>query len=161
MSSSSKSYIEQISQNEFYLHPEGLFVGQGNVSITTLLGSCVGVAIVDPIQKIGGLNHYLLPNPLFGETTGNRFGIFAIPQLVINLEIMGARRSNLKAKIYGGSSLLADASSNIEVGKYNIELAKKILKELKIPILEENVGGQTGRRICLNLENFNVEHFFV
>lgn len=161
MSQKNHQLVDIHALNEYFLHPGYLHIVQDQGLITTLLGSCVGVAIVDPIQKIGGLNHFLLPEPLFGEKSGNRFGVFAIPELVSQLLKAGASRKYLQAKIYGGSSQFCNDIPKLDVGQNNILIARKILRAMSIPIIEENVGGTVGRRICLDVSNFQVQHRFI
>ena len=65
-----------------YLFPGKLAAFKEECVITTLLGSCVAVALHDPDSKVGGLNHYLLPEVMPGEVPNPRYGNFAIPELV-------------------------------------------------------------------------------
>lgn len=161
MHNQAKNKIDEVGINEYFLHPGSIQVLKNQGLITTLLGSCVGVAIADPVQKIAGLNHYLLPKPLFGEKLGNRYGLFAIPELILRLKQIGASPHHLEAKIYGGSSHFNNANPNLNIGAKNILMARELLKKYSIPIIEENVGGQIGRRICLDVSSFQVQHVFV
>ncbi|GIL16491.1 MAG: hypothetical protein BroJett040_02420 [Oligoflexia bacterium] len=146
---------------KYYLYPGKFFTSTEETEISTILGSCVGIALYDSISRIGGLNHYLLPKPVNGATDCARYGSYAIPALIQAMESLGANRKNLQAKVFGGASVLGEVSQDIEIGNHNIELAEKILSDLKIPIVERNVGGKIGRKIYLNSANFEIRHQFL
>jgi two-component system chemotaxis response regulator CheB len=126
--------------------------------ISTLLGSCVAVAIHDPTTRIGGLNHYLLPEGLQNERANTRYGTFAIEMLIDECVRLGANRTKLQAKIYGGGNVISVSSLGEGIGKRNIEIAETMLKAAGIPILERNVGGESARTIKMNTATFEVLH---
>ena len=121
--------------------------------ITTLgLGSCVGVAIRDPSNKIGGLAHVMLPDStaIKGQLNVAKFADTGIVELVKQMEKLGARRSRMVAKIAGGATMFAFQGGNStmgQVGQRNVEATKMKLKELKIPILAEDTGANYGRTV--------------
>lgn len=121
--------------------------------LTTLgLGSCVGVAIRDPITKIGGLAHVMLPDStVIRGSEGNiaKFADTGIVELVRLMEAQGAQKSRMKAKIAGGAMMFAfqNKSDLVRVGDRNVEAAKKKLGELGIPILAEDTGLNYGRTV--------------
>lgn len=141
-----------------FLYPGHLHAAAEETLISTLLGSCVAVALHDPVRKIGGLNHFLLPEVLRTEQASPRYGNYAIPRLVHELEKLGASRARMKAKIYGGANVLTDNAFGESIGSSNIVLTYQLLEELRIPIVEENVGGNLGRKIMLNTATFLVDH---
>lgn len=141
-----------------YLYPGNIAAFKEETVISTLLGSCVAVALYDPDMKIGGLNHYLLPEPTPHEKISPRYGTVAISELISNLKRLGANTNNLKAKIYGGGNVIASALSGPSIGSLNIAVAEKILKQLNIPIVEKNVGGTKARTIKFNTSTFAVLH---
>lgn len=141
-----------------FLYPGQLYAAKKETVISTLLGSCVAVVLYDPVQKIGGMNHYLLPDNPGTEPGSGRYGSFAIPQLIKEMEKLGADRRRLQAKIYGGGNVIAENTFGESIGSSNIILAYQALGDEGIPILEENVGGNLGRKIHLNTANFQVEH---
>lgn len=144
--------------NRIFLYPGQLIACKDETIVSTLLGSCVAVALFDPIKKIGGLNHYLLPEVTSNEQASGRYGNFAIPKLVYDLEKLGASKSRLQAKVYGGGNVLTENSFGESIGSSNIILAYQLLAEIDIAIIEENVGGTLGRKIHLNTATFAVEH---
>lgn len=127
--------------------------------ITIGLGSCVGIAIYDTINKIGGLSHVLLPDSGSFTTIEKpeKFANLAIP-LMVNEIKRKSRNTRLVAKIAGGASMFFQSEENEfgGIGKKNVEASLKVLEELKIPVIGENTGGIIGRTMMVNLENFQV-----
>ena len=121
--------------------------------ITTLgLGSCVGIAIRDPVTKIGGLAHIMLPDSTTIRNNGNipKFADTGIEELVRRVVAKGANRTRLVAKIAGGAQMFSFGGGNsetIRVGERNVEASKKKLAQLKIPILAEDTGKNYGRTV--------------
>ncbi len=120
--------------------------------VTTLgLGSCVGIALRDPVTKIGGLAHIMLPDSTAIRNNSNipKFADTGIDELVRQLVAIGANRTRLVAKIAGGAQMFSFSSKNdmIRVGDRNVEACKKKLAELKIPILAQDTGNNYGRTV--------------
>lgn len=124
--------------------------------ITLGLGSCIGIAIFDTTNKIAGLSHIMLPDSKNFASNNNplKYADTAIPLLVERLINDGANRRNLKAKIAGGASMFAfaDKSPTLDIGSRNSEAVKTILKQLNIPILKEDIGGNKGRTMIVDPE---------
>lgn len=121
-------------------------------SITTLgLGSCVGIALRDPVTKIGGLAHIMLPDSTAIHNNSNipKFADTGIEELVKQVVRKGAGRARLVAKIAGGAQMFGLQSKNemVRVGERNVEATKKKLMQLKIPILAEDTGKNFGRTV--------------
>ena len=121
-------------------------------SITTLgLGSCVGIAVRDPVTKIGGLAHIMLPDSsaIRNNTNIPKFADTGIEELVKQVVAKGASKTRLVAKIAGGAQMFAFQSKNdmVRVGERNVEATKKKLAQLKIPILAEDTGKDFGRTV--------------
>ena len=128
--------------------------------ITTLgLGSCVGIAVRDTVNKIGGLAHIMLPDSKAirnGQQNIAKFADTGIEELVRQMEKLGAKRSRMVAKIAGGATMFVfqGNGSNIgQVGDRNVEAVKSKLKELKIPILAQDTGENYGRTVVFYPEN--------
>ncbi|MCR5486796.1 MAG: chemotaxis protein CheD [Lachnospiraceae bacterium] len=121
-------------------------------SITTLgLGSCVGVAIRDTGNKVGGLAHVMLPdsNEIKNNVNIAKFADTGVAELVRQMEKAGARRKMMVAKIAGGAQMFAfqNNSQMMRVGDRNVEAVKKKLRELGIPIKAEDTGLNYGRTV--------------
>ena len=120
--------------------------------ITTLgLGSCVGVCIRDPIAKVVGMVHAMLPDSTQIENNSNRakFADTGIEDLVKKLVAMGGKKARFEAKIAGGAQMFAfqNKSDMVRVGERNVEASKKKLRELGIPLRAQDTGLNYGRTI--------------
>jgi len=125
------------------------------VLIYTLLGSCVSVCLHDAGKGIGGMNHILLPGRAdlenFNETA--RYGINAMEILINNMLKLGARRDQLKAKVFGGAHVLKAIGKEYSPGVKNIEFTFNFLETEGIQILGYNVGGYLPRRVYFNTQS--------
>lgn len=130
-----------------------------NQLITVGLGSCIGTVIYDERTKIGGLSHIMLPDSKMfvgkQEIKVAKFADLALPQMVEELKQQVAV-PRFKAKIVGGASMFEFSSSTttMGIGQRNIEAVEKVLKELHIQIIAKHVGGNAGRTMIVNLEDF-------
>ncbi|MFZ9519127.1 MAG: chemotaxis protein CheB [Silvanigrellaceae bacterium] len=142
-----------------YLFPGQLVVYQEPCMVTTILGSCVAIAMFDPVERIAGLNHFLLPNPsTTGGASSPRYGSVSTPMMLDQLLAAGAVPERLQAKIFGGARVLDDLNLGESIGRQNVEFAKSFLASRRIPVVEEQTGGNVGRKIILDTSNFNVTH---
>lgn len=121
--------------------------------VTTLgLGSCVGIALQDPVLKIGGLVHIMLPDSKAiraNSTSVAKFADTGIVELVRQLEKMGATRERLVAKIAGGATmfLVQGRDGAMKIGERNVEATIKKLAELNIKLLAQDTGENYGRTV--------------
>ena len=139
-----------------FIHIGQLHVDQGSVAISTVLGSCVAVCLYDKKQGIGGMNHYLLPFWNGNGLQSPKFGNISIPKLIESMQARGADIKNIQAKIFGGATISHIKQENMMIGEKNILVAREILKEYKIAIVAEDVGGKNGRKIQFNLQEGKV-----
>lgn len=143
---------------KIFLYPGHIHATREETWVSTLLGSCVAVALYDEKQGIGGLNHFLLPvAEEVGSSPSPRYGDYAISTLVEKLVDLGADRQNLKAKLYGGACVLPGTDCNEAVGKKNIDYAERALAQLGIPVVEKEVGGDHARTIQFNTRTAQVK----
>lgn len=115
-----------------------------NVVMTTVLGSCVSVCLHDPLRRIGGMNHFLVPRSRSGSLLDNRSGVNAMELLVNEVLKAGARRDGLRAKVFGGARMIGLGT---EIGKMNSRFALQFLENEGIYCDGGDTGGQKGRRI--------------
>ena len=120
--------------------------------LTTLgLGSCVGVALRDPVTLVGGLVHVMLPDSTAIRNSGQNMAKFAdtgIVELVKQMELIGANKNRLVAKIAGGAAMFASIRPDIvQIGQRNVDAAEAMLAKLKIPILASDTGANYGRTV--------------
>ncbi|MFW6227200.1 MAG: chemotaxis protein CheD [Bacteroidota bacterium] len=130
-----------------YLYPAALFNSKEAYYIHTILGSCVAVCLFDPVLKIGGMNHFMLPLWNGQGLASPKYGNIAIEKLIERMIGMGSRRQNLKAKVFGGGEVIDAHSVSFQIGLRNANLAISLLEELKIPVLSSSLGGKLGRKI--------------
>ncbi|WP_026881215.1 chemotaxis protein CheD [Clostridium akagii] len=129
--------------------------------ITVGLGSCIGIALYDKTNGIGGLAHIMLPeSKQFNNVTNpHKFADLAIPILVDRMIKKGANLKNIKAKIAGGASMFnfSDKSMNMDIGNRNSISVRQVLKNMNIPLLNEDVGGNKGRTMILDTTGYIVQ----
>ena len=130
-----------------YLLPGNLFAHREGHIVTTVLGSCISVCLWDPIKKIGGINHYMLPLWNGEGLASPKYGNIAISKLIEKMLELGCDKRNLRAKVFGGSEMFKVTNAVMNIGERNIVLAQDALNEQKIPIIASDVGGKTGRKI--------------
>jgi len=123
--------------------------------LTTLgLGSCVGIALYDKINKVAGLAHIMLPSSLEIKNNSNKakFADTAIEELIKEMLLLGASKKYIVAKLAGGSQMFSfDSNTDIlRIGERNVIASRKKLYELDVQIVAEDTGGNYGRTIELN-----------
>ena len=123
--------------------------------LTTLgLGSCVGIALYDSLNKVAGLAHIMLPDSTQFQSNlvVAKFADTATIRLVNDMVRIGAMRGSIKAKIAGGAQMFAFDSKNesMRIGDRNIEAVIKNLKHLNIPLLAQDTGSNYGRTVELD-----------
>ncbi len=126
-----------------------------NVTLATYsLGSCIGVTIYDPEQKVGGLLHVMLPESKIDATKAtNQPAMFmdtGIPALFRAAYQLKADKYRLQICVVGGAQVM-DSSGFFSIGKRNYETLKKILVDHNLKIHAEQVGGMVSRSVYLNL----------
>ena len=115
-----------------------------DVTITTLLGSCVAACISDPVARMGGMNHFLLPGEDVSSPLTARHGVHLMELLINGLLKLGASRQRLEAKLFGGARVMNVSRA---FGAANARFAQEFLRREGIAITGGSLGGETGRRI--------------
>lgn len=133
-----------------YIYSSGLFVSEQPLILNTVLGSCVAVCLWDSKNKIGGMNHYMLPYWNGNGLASPKYGNIAITRLINKMIALQGSPQNMLAKIFGGAKMLQEQSNVFDIGRRNIELAHEILSDQKIRIVAESTGGEKGRKIFFN-----------
>ena len=121
-------------------------------ALTTLgLGSCIGICLYDPVTKVIGMAHIMLPSSKTIKNNSNiaKFADTAIIELLSNMSKNGAIQRRLVGKIAGGAQMFKFTSSNdmMKIGLRNAEAVREILKSHKIPVIADDTGGNFGRTI--------------
>ncbi len=132
--------------------------------LKTLLGSCVGIAFRVPRLGLGALCHPMLPripaklgSPL-SRSAGRRYVDFAIRDLARQFDALGADRSEIEVKLFGGGDVLVMTANALRptVGKQNGEVAMKVLTEEGFGVVASSLGGKRGVNIQFNTETGEV-----
>jgi len=119
------------------------------------LGSCVGVGVFDPIKRVAGLLHAVLPEPLNGsDMESTKYVGNGIKKLFEEMEKLGADRNKLVIRIAGGANMLTSPglSKTFDIGTRNVTSAINILNKYQLKIVSQSVGGNIGRtfRVYVN-----------
>ena len=118
--------------------------GDCNVTLSAVLGSCIATCLWDREARLGGMNHILLPGRLSDAGVGNKYGVYAMEALINELMKIGARKSNLVAKIFGGARTF---ENGLRIGDANAQFVHDFLELESIPIIAESIGGSQARRV--------------
>lgn len=126
--------------------------------IHTVLGSCVAVCLFDPENRIGGMNHILLPGKadLKHFDVSARYGINAMELLINGIMAIGGDRNRLVAKVFGGGQIIYSISRENGVGEKNILFALEFLKKERIRVISEDIGGIESRNIYFHTDTGDV-----
>ncbi len=139
--------LKIINAGELYVTPRDEMIG-------TLLGSCVAVCLHDPVGRISGMNHFMLPGKIVSENIyiglGSKYGIYAIRRLVDSMLDSGAEKKNLIAKIFGGGIVLDHTGRKLTIQEENVRLARVLLELEDIPIVESDVYGHFSRKVLMD-----------
>ena len=122
--------------------PGEYYVTQRDMVLVTVLGSCVTTCIRDRVSGIGGMNHFMLPearpdqdNPV---SRSARYGAFAMEVLINSLISLGAQRTLLEAKVFGGGNVLPGMTT-MNIGQRNADFALRFLDEEKIRVVARDL----------------------
>lgn len=143
---------DEAASSKRFLYPGQMAVSREPLVITTILGSCAALCLWDSKKKVGGMNHYLLPEGSDGGPNRLRYGNVANPALLNELLALGCELKNLQAKVFGGSSAFA-ANPLQSVGSRNVQLAEEFLRKSNIPLVSKDVSGKHGRRLVFHTED--------
>lgn len=140
---------------------------QDTVLITLGLGSCVAIALHDPVARVGGLAHVLLPSVTLARDRTNpaKFPETAVPHLLGLLRTLGAAPERVRARLVGGASMFANLATPgmALMGERNVQASKDALKAARIPMVAEDTGKDYGRSVFFfvgegRLEVRSVQH---
>lgn len=140
-----------------YLLPGTMFINKDPYMVSTVLGSCVSVILLDQVNSITGINHYMLPLWNGEGLPTPKYGNVAIMKMLEKMLSLGADRKNIRAKIFGGSSLYGKSKGLLDIGNRNISIARDCLSSETLPIVSSDVGGDRGRKLILNTDSGTVK----
>lgn len=134
-----KADAVKVLPGEYFVHDEDLL-------IMTTLGSCIAACLWDRERRIGGLNHFMLPDG-GGAMDSGRYGSFAMELLINELLKRGANRLTLEAKVFGGGAVVSGMNS-LNVGERNTSFVMDYLKTERIPVVSKDVLDVYPRKVC-------------
>ena len=126
-------------------------VGKDNeeIAFKTLLGSCVAIMFYDKVQKIKGMNHFLLPTTK-NSNEDMKYGLYSVEAMLNEMYKLGCRKEHMSAKISGGADIMQlNMSAIASIGHRNVEFAKDFCKAEGFKIVSEHTRGDRGRLILL------------
>lgn len=143
-------YDRQFDKDAVKILPGEYYVTNNDKLIVTVLGSCVAVCLRDRVAKVAGMNHFLLPNDGSNETglltESARYGVYAMELLINHLLKLGAQKSRMEAKVFGGGNVLRGMTLN-NVGQRNAEFVLDYLHNEGIPIAAQDLLDEFPRKV--------------
>ncbi|MFN2357962.1 MAG: chemotaxis protein CheD [Desulfotignum sp.] len=126
----------------------------GESIITYSLGSCIGLVIYDPVVKVGGMLHYMLPDSSIDQNKAAvrpyMFADSGIPRLFKSAYQLGAAKQRMKVYVAGGAEIL-DQKGFFNIGKRNYMALKKMFFKNKVMISQQDVGGNVNRTVRIEI----------
>jgi len=138
----------------YTLNPGQVHLAKGTGYIRTVVGSAVSICIWDEDLQYACMCHFVFPCPAQGDTPSGLYATESIPAMLRALSSAGSKRRSLSAHILGGAS--PSTYSSDPTADANVDTAREILYQNRIPVICEDVGGNVGRKIVFNAENGNV-----
>lgn len=119
-----------------------------NIAFKTLLGSCVAIMFFDKVQKVKGMNHFLLPTTT-STNDDMKYGLYSVEAMLNEMYKLGCSKNNMTAKISGGADIMQLTVSSSSIGHRNVEFAKDFCKTEGFKLVSEHTRGEHGRLILL------------
>jgi chemotaxis protein CheD len=149
---------ETAGMQKISIHVGEYHASRTGAVVETLLGSCVAVCLIDPVERIGGMNHILLP----GEArigccdAVSRYAVNAMELLINKIMALGGRRNRLQAKVFGGAHVIPCISEENGVGRKNVDFVLQFLELEGLPVVSRDLGGKDTRRIYFRTDTGEV-----
>ncbi len=155
--------LHRLSKPLKVLYPGDCYVSNKDEYIGTLLGSCVAVCLYDTVNKVAGMNHFVLPGKVVQSIAKKKltaddeqkellkYGTRSIENLIAQMEKYGDRK-HIVAKIFGGGKVLNYQTAQYGISNMNVRIAKVLLEMADIPIVSEDVGGTVARKVVFDVE---------
>jgi chemotaxis protein CheD len=131
-------------------------------AISTFVGSCVALCMYDPVTRIGGMAHIMLPDSggrVIANGSEAKYADHAIRTMLQKMTSLGARRERIVSKIVGGAKMFSNENAGdslFNIGERNCSSVKSLLERMNIPLLGEKTGAHNGRWVKLELATGNV-----
>jgi chemotaxis receptor (MCP) glutamine deamidase CheD len=138
------------------IHIGGIFASNSPSVVRTVLGSCIAVCLYEPVTRVGGMNHFMLPAGGSDLTVNARYGIHSMELLINECMKSGGDRRLFTAKVFGGGHVLRIRETDGNVPQINIKFALEFLKTENIPIVKQDLGGYSAREVCFYTDSGKV-----
>ena len=125
--------------------PGEYYVTADDMMVMTVLGSCIAACIWDPRVRVGGMNHFMLPEG--GGDTSGRYGSYAMELLINEMMKLGARREHMQAKVFGGGQVM-HSFTTMNVGERNTAFVLEYLQTERIAVVSKDVLDIHPRKVC-------------
>ncbi|MES1199520.1 MAG: chemotaxis protein CheD [Pseudomonadota bacterium] len=130
--------VHHVVQGEYAI------LDDANVVLSTILGSCVATCLYDPLARVGGMNHFLLPGEGAASGESMKYGVNAMELLINGMLQRGATRNRLEAKLFGGAHVIDNLN---DIGAQNAAFAERFLRMESIRVIASSLGGVSARRV--------------
>ncbi len=158
------------ANNQIPIDEHTITVGLGELSVTKDpsmslacfgLGSCINLCAYDPISKVAGMAHIVLPESNHSNNQGKaaaKYADIAVPMLLEEMVRLGAVKSRLVVKLTGGAQMIQAAGfeATLDMGARNLEMTRKALVSEGIRISGADTGGTQGRSVWLSVDSGKV-----
>ena len=136
---------QHFKQDSVKVLPGEYYVTQVDLMVVTVLGSCIAACIWDPKVRVGGMNHFMLPEG--GGDTSGRYGSYAMELLINEMIKLGARREWMQAKVFGGGQVM-HSFTTMNVGERNTQFVLEYLQTERIAVISKDVLDIHPRKVC-------------
>lgn len=136
------------ARDEVTLYVGDLHAAARPTVVCTLLGSCIAACLWDPVSRVGGMNHFMLPRaPRPRRAEPSHFGVHAMELLVAAVVRAGADRRRLRAKLFGGGHVLDLPLGDASVPQQNVAFALEYCRAEGLDLVSLDVGGRVARQV--------------
>ena len=148
------SFNSKFNRQIVSIHPGEYYATRADEVISTVLGSCIAVVLLDRKTSLSGMNHFMLPEAKRSEDFENaKYGVNAMELLINDMIKKGSRKKNFVAKVFGGGHVLKGDVLSDKLPQKNIMFALTFLKDEKIPLESKDTGGDNGRKVLVFAKN--------
>lgn len=146
---SRRYYDQNFELTVIQLYSGDCYVASGEHELmVTILGSCVAACVRDPVAKVAGMNHFLLPGDPNASSNatgeGARYGAYAMEKLFNTLIAAGGRKDRFEVKLFGGGNVTGNSAL---IGTRNVAFIKDFMKREGLTVVASDLGGELPRRI--------------
>ena len=144
------SFNRKFDKRVVSIHPGEDHATAEDEVISTVLGSCIAVILLDKRNLLSGMNHFMLPESKRAEDFENsKYGINAMELLINDMIKKGGIKKNFVAKVFGGGHVLRATVASDDIPEKNIAFTFDFLKTERIPVESKDTGGDFGRKVLL------------